>query len=598
MNKIMNNYAFISLASCFIALSLGIHIFTKDTKNKLNRIFTIFCLYASFLGFCEYELRQAPDFTTARIFYLLISLYPMGAVFIVQYCIVFSKKYDTRKTIRLLQFFLIFGLGITIVNFIIEYYGGYPVKTYWGWSYFHHRDPLISLIRYIILFVVFSLTLYTIYLLAWTFSNSPEPLIQIQAKFMLVLLCICISVLMLFDNLFPLMFHLEIPELSLLSFMIFSLIISYAIKKYELFSLDLSKAAEKIFSSISDCLILTNIEGTIISVNEVLINLLNYQEKELIKKPFIFLLASEQNVKLFNYQFQLLSSKENGEFLTDIEIDFKTKTNENIKISLTASKIHDKNRTLIGIIYIGRNITKTRKIEKQLDEAIKSSQFKSKFMASMSHELRTPLNAILGFVDLLLEDYCGPLNTCQTNFLTDVKLSSKDLLELISRLLDLSKIEAEKLTLEKKEIQITSFLDHIYSILKPVCVKKDLDFTIENLAISEFIKADYLRLKEILLNLLDNAIKFTRKGGIILRVKEQKDYLEFYVIDTGIGIAEGDFSNIFNEFSKIQNPEIKDTQGMGLGLAITKQLVLLHGGQISFSSELGKGSTFTFTIPK
>ena len=216
----------------------------------------------------------------------------------------------------------------------------------------------------------------------------------------------------------------------------------------------------------------------------------------------------------------------------------------------------------------------------------------------MSHELRTPLNAIMGFVDLLLESYCGPLNKCQDDFLSDVKLSSTDLLELINRLLDLSKIEAGELELEVKGINIDNLLNHIQAILKPLCRKKNLELKIENLTTSEFINADFVRMKEILFNLLNNALKFTQKGSVTLRVKELTDCFKFDVIDTGIGIAESEFGNIFEEFKKINNPEIRDSQGVGLGLAITNHLVKLHGGQISFSSEVGKGSIFTFTIPK
>jgi signal transduction histidine kinase len=219
-------------------------------------------------------------------------------------------------------------------------------------------------------------------------------------------------------------------------------------------------------------------------------------------------------------------------------------------------------------------------------------------MALMSHELRTPLNAIMGFVDLLLDDYCGPLNKCQNDFLSDVKLSSTDLLELINRLLDLSKIEAGELELDIKGINVETLLNHIQTILKPLCRKKNLEFHIENLATSEFINGDFVRMKEILFNLLNNAMKFTQKGSIILKVKEKNDYFEFDIIDTGIGIAESEYGNIFEEFKKVNNPEIRDSQGMGLGLAITNHLVKLHGGQVSFSSEVGKGSIFTFTIPK
>ncbi len=594
----MNIFAFISLIGAIISLAMAIFSYTKNPHGLINRVFALLCFVIAFYASIEFGIRQADSFEEAYYWFIFIPIYPLIASCWIHFSLVFSNKYHIRDKKWVLLFIYLFGIVLIFLNYYIYVYKVEIELTNYGWDYGDFNDPLSLLFQYCTYMYMLFFMVFGLYLDIWVYLNTSDNNKKQQAKLISIGCLIPISLFIIVDFLVISIFMLDSPSFSTIGYAIACIFISYAIWKYELFSLDLSSASEKIFSTISDCLILTDPKGKILSINQVLLDLLSYQEKELIEKSFLILLSSEQDRKLYNYQFNLLTTEEKSEFLTDIEIDFNTKANEKIRISLTASKICNQTRNLQGIIYIGRNINKTRKIEKQLDEAIKISHFKSKFMASMSHELRTPLNTIIGFVDLLLEDYCGPLNTCQTNFLTDVKVSSNDLLELISRLLDLSKIEAEKLILEKKEIQITSILDHIYSILKPVCVKKDLDFTVENLATSEFVKADYLRLKEILLNLLDNAIKFTRKGGVILRVKEQKACLEFYVIDTGIGIAEGDFSNIFNEFSKVQNPEIKDTQGMGLGLAITKQLVLLHGGQISFSSELGKGSTFKFTIPK
>ena len=233
-----------------------------------------------------------------------------------------------------------------------------------------------------------------------------------------------------------------------------------------------------------------------------------------------------------------------------------------------------------------------------LEQIVKASQFKTEFMGSMSHELRTPLNAIIGFTDLLLESSYGPVNEDQFDFLKDIKSSGKHLLHMIDQILNISKIEAGGLILRFQEIHLKSHIAQIKSSIQPIYEKEKLEFEIIGLDTDKTIYADPIRLKEIFYNLLTNAIKFTKKGKITLKILEKEDQWEFQVIDTGIGIAKEDFDIIFMEFKRVESPEVIAILGSGLGLPITRKLVYMHGGTISFTSNVGKGSTFVFTIPK
>lgn len=239
-------------------------------------------------------------------------------------------------------------------------------------------------------------------------------------------------------------------------------------------------------------------------------------------------------------------------------------------------------------------------ISKQNDllEKVRSvSNHKSGFLSSMSHELRTPLNAIIGFTNLLLEKSYGSLNINQFEFLSDIKDSSEHLLNLINNLLDLSKIESGKVELNKGSFQLDDLVQQIASSINPLLKAEQIKFEVigtKNLIIC----ADFLLLKQILFNLIGNAIKFTPHGTIKLEVTESYENWVISVIDTGVGIAEKDFSLIFDEYKRIQNPLVTTSIGTGLGLPLTKKLVELHGGEISYKSELGKGSTFSFTLPK
>ena len=236
--------------------------------------------------------------------------------------------------------------------------------------------------------------------------------------------------------------------------------------------------------------------------------------------------------------------------------------------------------------------------QKLLDQLITSLEFKSKFLATMSHELRTPLNAIIGFTSLLIDGGYGPLNKDQLDFLTDVSSEADHLKSLIDTILDLSFIDMGKIELNIETFRILPIFNEISSIVNHLFVKKGIKLSLLEIEENTRIKADSLRSKQIFYNLIDNAIKFTEKGQIILRCAEKNGFWEFQIQDTGIGIAENDYDLVSKEFGRIENYKNKPISGSGIGLALTKRLIELHGGEIWFESEVGKGTTFFFSIPK
>ena len=233
-----------------------------------------------------------------------------------------------------------------------------------------------------------------------------------------------------------------------------------------------------------------------------------------------------------------------------------------------------------------------------MNEILKASNFKTVFLSTMSHELRTPLNAIIGFSDILIEESYATLTIDQKDFLNDIKISAELLLEMINKILDLSKIEAGELELKLQNINLRTIVDQTLSIIMPIYAKKNIEFKLNGINDKIEIIADPMRLKEIFFNLLSNAIKFTQKGTISLDFSENKSEWLFNVIDTGIGIEEKDFDIIFKEFKRVESKFVSSVPGSGLGLTLTKKLIELHGGRIFFTSMYGKGSTFTFIIPK
>ena len=238
---------------------------------------------------------------------------------------------------------------------------------------------------------------------------------------------------------------------------------------------------------------------------------------------------------------------------------------------------------------------------KELDlrnrEVERATKLKSKFLASMSHELRTPLNAIVGFSDLLAEQTAGELNEKQKRFVNHIKQGSAHLLQLINDILDLSKIEAGQLELRSERFQINEALPEVLSTIRPLAMAKQI--TVRHTLESDLaVYADRVRFKQILYNLLSNAVKFTPKdGGISIECAGDGEFISISVTDTGIGIRPEDQGIIFEEFRQVEGSRDSTQEGTGLGLAITKRLVEQQGGKISLTSEPGKGSRFTFTLP-
>ena len=227
-----------------------------------------------------------------------------------------------------------------------------------------------------------------------------------------------------------------------------------------------------------------------------------------------------------------------------------------------------------------------------------AGQHKSEFLANMSHELRTPLNAIIGFSEVLIDRMFGELNEKQADYLNDIHSSGKHLLSLINDILDLSKIEAGRMDIEPSDFDVPNALANALTLIRERATRHGIALELVVDAQMGEIRADERKFKQILLNLLSNAVKFTPDSGRVeVHAKRENGLLEVAVKDTGIGIAAEDQAAVFEEFRQVGRHYTNKNEGTGLGLALTKRFVELHGGRLWLESEVGKGSTFTFTIP-
>jgi PAS domain S-box-containing protein len=395
-------------------------------------------------------------------------------------------------------------------------------------------------------------------------------------------------------------------------------------KRAEEILIDSEKKYRKILEDIKEGYFEIDLNGDFTFLNEYFSEITGYSNDELLGRNYN-ILVNDENKDLFYNLFNHVYKTEVSQ--TNFQAKIKKRSKEEIFVELSSYLIYDKDGKKAGFFGIVRDITERKKDEimkeefeeqlkkqveirtKELNKALKqqklyltqiqkASRFKTEFLSTMSHELRTPLNAILGFCDLLIEQIIGELNEEQLEFLDDIKSSAEHLFEMINNILDISKIEAGQSVLNIKKFSINNIMDQVKSALLPLYNKKGLKLKLKGLDEEKEMYADPIKFKEILLNLVSNAIKFTMEGKITVVVKDNFKNWIFQVRDPGIGIDSKDFDIIFKEFRRVDSPYVRSTPGSGLGLSLTKRLIESHGGEINFTSVLGVGTVFTFTIPK
>jgi PAS domain S-box-containing protein len=347
-----------------------------------------------------------------------------------------------------------------------------------------------------------------------------------------------------------------------------------------------------------DALITTDPSGIITDVNKQTEALTGCTRDELIGAPFKDFFTdperAEAGIK------RVLSEKS----VSDYELTVRARDGKHTVVSYNATTFYDRNRTLQGMFAAARDVTERKRVEVELQQAKaaaeSASRTKSDFLASMSHEIRTPMNAIMGIADLLAKTELTPE---QDKFVQIFRRSGDNLLNLINDILDLSKVEASQLDLERTGFSLNDHLEKVMEMVAPRAHEKGLTLVCDIAPdLLTDLVGDPTRLRQVLLNLLGNAIKFTPAGQVSLKVEPDKDSsvptaLRFTVSDTGIGIPDDKLSRVFERFTQADSSTTRRFGGSGLGLTISKRLVELMGGRIWVESEVEKGSTFAFAVP-
>ena len=355
-------------------------------------------------------------------------------------------------------------------------------------------------------------------------------------------------------------------------------------------------STQVLLNMMEDEAVLISVEGILLCLNEAAAHKLAGPAENLIGGNFYELfppdVAAERRIRI-------LEVVRSGMPIRSVDVEGAGLTETHVyPISHASGKIE-------MLALFSRDITKQMQADLELRKAKEAAESadvaKSSFLAQMSHELRTPLNAIIGFSEILEDQTFGPLNERQSRYINHVHASGLHLLELINQILDLSKVEAGKMELYLSPVNISQLLESGIVMIMEKARKHGIkiDLHIEAELSGAGIQADEIKLRQIIFNLLSNAAKFTPDGGRVeLFAWKEADELIISVSDTGVGIKREDRERIFEAFEQLDSSYTRRQQGTGLGLALARSLVELHGGRIWAESEgEGKGSKFTFTIP-
>ena len=369
-----------------------------------------------------------------------------------------------------------------------------------------------------------------------------------------------------------------------------------------------------------DALMTTDPQGIISDVNHEMILLTGRTREELIGAPCNNFFTDPERADAAIKRV-LTENK-----VSDYELTVRAKNGKETVVSYNAATFYDRDRKLQGVFAAARDVTERKRFERALEEKNiqleHASRMKTEFLATMSHELRTPLNAIIGFSEALKDGLMGPMSDTQEEYIGDIFTSGQHLLSLINDILDLSKVEAGMMALELEPVDVNNLLSNSLSIVREKAATQRIQLELDAADDIGLVQLDMRKTKQIVYNLLANAVKFSASGGCVtLRARRvarsvvgtlpgpwpvhsfpladngYQEFIELCVTDNGIGISRADMAKLFQAFSQIDSSLARKFEGTGLGLAMVKQMAELDGGAVAVASAVGEGARFAVWLP-
>ena len=589
-----NVFSLLTLFASEVYLLLAIYGLARNPKAMANRLFFFVALSMAMWGLGEGMQRASVDPKTAFFWanYIIGLGSALHPAFLMHFWLEFSgqiTKYKKRMPVFILYipstYFLLlrFFYSNSLINGM--------TKEYWGYS--SSGTPLYLIYMLFIVAYIGAVTY-----LAFRYSSQTRGKLRKQAQNIGFGILFSLSLGVLTQASRPIL-HLKIPELSVISTLIFISFIAHAIYKYGLLTITPGMAADRIIETITDYLIVADRDRNIALANSSMLDMLGKTKEELIGNP-----SSALSIKLG----KLFEGLENQGFVKNYEAEILSREGHPVPLSVNASVMKDELGGRIGFVLVLRDISHTKELikslEKNKEELVEinwklkeASQKKTEFVSDVSHELRTPLASIKGFVATIrYEKDMDPVT--REDFLKIIEEESDRLTRIIEDLLDLSRIEAGRLKVNMIPLEIEDIIRKNIEGLKMQAQARAINIEESLPPQLPPVFADQDKTAQVIINLLSNAIKYNKEGGkVLVSACEDGRNIRVDVEDTGMGISENDLPHMFEKFYRVEKSS-RETPGTGLGLAVTKSLVEVMGGEINVQSRPGEGSKFSFSLPK
>ena len=579
----MNLYALLTLFASTISITLGITVFLINKNAKLNRLFLVMMIFNSYWAFCLFMMSQSPTLAGALFWQKVLFLWPFIMSLLLHFTLVYTESNLLQnKFIYFALYFpaLFFSLtDLTNPNVISTT----PVLKYWGYQ---NTLPANSLLCWIDNLWACSFAVLSIALFVRYHNRLTDNIKRQQAKFVAAAFTIPIFFALVTDSLFPFA-GIDFPGLGAISCSITTFLVAYGMLKYELFSFRPEIAAENIFSTMSDAIILVTLKGTIMKVNKAFPDLTGYSEKEVIGKPLNDLLSEVKAVDNENSTPRILENLANVREIRNYELSFETKTGEKRIVAVSCSMVSDNGGKDVGAAFVLRDVTERRAIEQKL---LKAERFASigELAGMLGHDLRNPLAGIRNANFYLQRRFESKLDSQEKAMFESIDKNIDYSNKIINDLLDYASCYSDIIKLELSQVTPKTLVKAALAL----SVQPRNITVIDETQDSPQFYVDEVKICRSFINIFKNAFDAMPNGGEMqVSSLVEAERVTFKFKDNGCGMSKETIEKLWKPLFTTK------AKGMGFGMIICKRNIKAHGGKVSLESVLDQGTTVTVELP-